>query len=86
MLGGTSLPSLTFNLKGKKVELLGTYLESQAFKDAMEKGIAEYVSTLRLEQPAPYLQVAFVAEATAAKALIDAWLEGQLAELNKRRA
>lgn len=67
-----------------KLWTLETYLESQAFKDAMEKGIAEYVSTLRIEQPMPYLQVAFVAEATAAKALIDAWLQGQLAELSRK--
>ena len=68
------------------MKLLGTYLESQAFKDAMEKGIAEHVSTLHIEQPVPYLQVAFVAEATAAKALIDSWLQDQLAEINKRQA
>lgn len=66
------------------MELLATYLESQAFKDAMEKGIAEHVSSLRLEGPVPYLEMAFVAEATAAKAVIDAWLDNQLAELKKR--
>jgi hypothetical protein len=67
------------------VELLGTYLESQGFKDAMEKGIAEYVSNLPIERPVPYLHVAFVAEATAAKALIDAWLQEQLAEMYDKR-
>lgn len=47
----------------------------------MEKGVAEYVS--RVEQPMLYLEVAFTAEATAAKALIDAWLKENLAKLNK---